>query len=345
MAERSMFYTTTGSGNATAYTESQVAQWLQSTFTQDTTLGVLRDYLNELEPTVSGGNIAVNTGAAYVKGYWYLNDASKTVTVTTPSVGTTGYRVVLRITFASDTVTAVLISSSDGVSSIPALTQDGTTWEESLCSFTKTTGGVVTLTDTRVFAQYATNHVKRDGDTMLGDLIITNAGPRVRLVETDASANNQLWEMIGLGAGSFAIRAGNDAADSYVNAMLVSRNANDITAVNFPVDIGELQRNGSMVVDVGAMNRQGGSSSDFSTAGTTNYTLGNIRIQFGVTSVSGGGTVTFPVAFSDKPVVIVSPTGASGSVNAVVKTNSVTTTGFDLFATVAVTPWIAIGPA
>ncbi len=170
MAERSMFYTTTGSGNATAYTESQVAQWLQSTFTQDTTLGVLRDYLNELEPTVSGGNIAVNTGAAYVKGYWYLNDASKTVTVATPSVGTTGYRVVLCITFASDTVTAVLKSSSDGVSSIPALTQDGTTWEESLCSFTKTTGGAITLTDTRVFAQYATNHVKRTGDTMTGEL-------------------------------------------------------------------------------------------------------------------------------------------------------------------------------
>jgi hypothetical protein len=54
--------------------------------------------------------------------------------------------------------------------------------------------------------------------------------------------------------------------------------------------------------------RQGGSSSDWSTAGTTNYTPGETWRELGVVAVSftsgtGTATVTFPVAFAQPPIV------------------------------------------
>lgn len=346
MAERSMPWTTTGSGNATAYTESQTVQFFGSLFHQDQSWGVLRDYLNELTPSVSSGNIAIATGAAMIQGYWYLNDASKTITVTTPSIGTTGYRVVLRITFASDTIEAVLLSSSDGVSALPALTQNTTIWEESICSFTKTTGGVVTLTDTRQFAQYATNHVKRNGDTMTGVLNLSTANPVVRFQETDGTANNQYWD-VGANGEQFLIRALNDALSSASVVLAVDRTGTTIDTVNFPN--GTLQSAGNEVWDRGdlAIRRQGGNASNWATEGTTNYTPTSIHIQVGVVSSEPGDVfVTFPTAFAGTPVVQVTPVTSTAS-GVAVSIFSVSTTGFWITSSGSVDSfhWYATGPA
>src|SRR5690606_80859 len=73
---------------------------------------------------------------------------------TRPTIGTTGYRVVLRLDVAARTVRLVLLSSSDGVSAIPAATQSaGTIWDMTVATFTCTTAGNITLTDMRGYAQ------------------------------------------------------------------------------------------------------------------------------------------------------------------------------------------------
>lgn len=98
--------------------------------------------------------------------------------------------------------------------------------------------------------------------------------------------------------------------------------------------------------------RQGGSASVFSTAGTSNYTPANVSVQAGVMTLAGGaGTaVTFPSAFSQAPIVLVTADTTSGTgISASVK--GITASGCDLItwdasgANVAgVAHWIAIGP-
>lgn len=55
--------------------------------------------------------------------------------------------------------------------------------------------------------------------------------------------------------------------------------------------------------------RQGGSASNWGTMGTTDYTPTTVRIQAGSVITDGDGvvTVTFPVAFSDVPLIITTP--------------------------------------
>lgn len=56
--------------------------------------------------------------------------------------------------------------------------------------------------------------------------------------------------------------------------------------------------------------RQGGSSTGWATAGSTNYIPGAVRIQAGRVACTGssGGVVVYPVAFSYHPLVFLTPT-------------------------------------
>ena len=63
---------------------------------QAATQGVLRNYLNELEVTVVGNTISINTGAGFCYGHWLLNDASVNITALPCAGVETGWnRVVL----------------------------------------------------------------------------------------------------------------------------------------------------------------------------------------------------------------------------------------------------------
>lgn len=60
--------------------------------------------------------------------------------------------------------------------------------------------------------------------------------------------------------------------------------------------------------------RQGGSATDFSSAGSTNYTESDVFIQMGAAALaSGTNVITFPVAFSQVPIVIATPRSAAGN--------------------------------
>jgi hypothetical protein len=173
VAQNSIFWTTGTSGDGTsAYTQAQLFSWLKRSFLGDaSTEGVLKGYAGALAVSGTSSPISVAAGAAVVNGIPYESDSAVSVTVPTPLIGTTGHRVVLRADYAAKTVRIALLSSSDGVASPPAVTQaDGTTWEVSLATLTITTGGVITVTDTRSYAHFRTGV----NTAMLDDQAVTS---------------------------------------------------------------------------------------------------------------------------------------------------------------------------
>jgi len=150
MAQKALFFTTNGTGDgATEYTQAELFNWVHRSFGE----GILRGYLNELQVTNVGRTCTVATGAANIRGAPYLNDTPVTVTLPVSTIGTTGHRIVLRKNYAGQTIRVLLLSSSDGVGTAPSFLQAaGVTWDFSLCTATVTTGGDVTINDTRTYA-------------------------------------------------------------------------------------------------------------------------------------------------------------------------------------------------
>lgn len=153
--------------------------WVQDLAAEGVFKGLAGDLAGELEVSGASSPLTVQPGAAICYGL-YMSDAVENLAVSTPSVGTTGFRVVLRTNWAGTSDADVgeartrlaVVESSDGVSSIPALTQSfGTTWEISLATGTITTGGAITLTDDRTFRK-ATGITDTDE---LEDLAVTTA--------------------------------------------------------------------------------------------------------------------------------------------------------------------------
>lgn len=95
--------------------------------------------------------------------------------------------------------------------------------------------------------------------------------------------------------------------------------------------------------------RQGASATDWSAAGNTTQTPTSVRMQAGAKVGSANPTaVTFPVAFSNKPLVFLQPIGASALM---AMATNVTAAGFDLYLfddaggdSAADCNWQAIGP-
>lgn len=158
MAESSIFWTTNGTGDGGAnYTESQLVAWLRRTFIRDvTTQGVLAGYANGLAVSGTATPVSVATGAGMVYGFPYESTGVETVTIPTPSVSTRIDRIVLRASWAAQTVRIARVAGVEG-GSAPALTQTaGTTWEISLAQLSVTTGGVITVTDQRSYCHFNT---------------------------------------------------------------------------------------------------------------------------------------------------------------------------------------------
>jgi len=150
MAETSLPWANNGIGDAQAYDDDEWSDWQRKLFTHDRTLqGVIPGYESELEVTNPAGNtIRVAAGGAVVDGKIYDNSTDADGAVTTPGAGSNYYRVVLAKDWAAQTVRAGIVGPD--VASPPAVTQtDGTLWEISLATVQITSGGVVTVTDTR----------------------------------------------------------------------------------------------------------------------------------------------------------------------------------------------------
>ncbi len=152
MAEKSIFWTTGATGDgATAYTQAEVIRWMRQLWlADDTEEGVQKGYENDLEPTGAATPVAINTGAAIIYGFPYWNTASVNVAVATPAGNTRIDRIVLRASWAAQTIRITLIAGAEGSGIPPAIVQtDGVTWDLKICQVSITTGGTITLTDER----------------------------------------------------------------------------------------------------------------------------------------------------------------------------------------------------
>lgn len=160
MAEASLLWETnnTGDGVSSGYTDDQMFQLFRC-FCPPTNLGgVAPDILNELAVSGSSSPVAVASGQALVYGIPYYNTASVNVAVATPASSTRVDYIVLRASWAAQTVRITRIAGTEGAGA-PSLTQSaGTTWDIPLATVSITTGGVITVTDAREFLGLLVNY-------------------------------------------------------------------------------------------------------------------------------------------------------------------------------------------
>lgn len=155
MTESSLWWLTdgTGDGDANGYTQAQHFARYRALLNGNTTNngGVFSGYLNELAVSGTSSPVTVQTGAAASYGCLYFNDASFTIAIPTPSVSTRVDLIVARVNWSAQTVRVVRVAGTEGAGA-PSLTQTpSTTWEIPIARASITTGGTITVTDTREF--------------------------------------------------------------------------------------------------------------------------------------------------------------------------------------------------
>jgi hypothetical protein len=119
-------------------TETQFAEMTAALISD----GVMKGVLNTLAVSAPGGmNVAVNTGQAWVQGFWYQNDASVTKAIAANSSGSTRFDwVVLKLDRAANQVVIDIHQGTAGAGT-PALTRvAGGTWELGLALVTVANG-------------------------------------------------------------------------------------------------------------------------------------------------------------------------------------------------------------
>lgn len=187
MTEISRVWGGTTPGDAGPYTLDHWGDIWDSLFNRNVANGGVLHGLNG-ELAVSGTISPVNVvaGFAMVNGTWYRNDASMTVAIPTPGAATRIDLIVLRKSWAAQTVRVTRVAGVEG-GGAPALTQsDGVTWDIPLAQVSITTGGVITVTDTRAYAVYATAPI--DISVVEGRLTLTSGTP-VTTADVTAATN------------------------------------------------------------------------------------------------------------------------------------------------------------
>lgn len=366
MTQNSMLWTTnnTGDGPTGGFTQ---ANWVDF---NRYILGRLSSATQAVLDLASGTDLLVTgtatpvsiaAGAALVYGFFYWNDATVTQAITTPAIGTTGFRIVLRASWAAQTVRIALLTSSDGVATIPAVTQTpGTTYEVSLATGTVTTGGVIALTDTRAYVHMATriDRSQVDGGTsmripfndssgLLTDVagfMFNSAGLQLRLQgttagfwidETDGPAkggfiglNNGIW-LFQKHATGFGAAETTPFQMDIINGQITITPASALPPLILGAS-GQDQRVTGLRADSKStlrFERQGGSATDWFIAGNTNRTVTMPKMHCGVKQVPGvATTITFPSAFTQPPHVQLTVVAAAFSQLVAYVQNITTTT-------------------
>lgn len=315
MAESSRFWTTnaTGDGPVGGYTQQQFYDFMRKVFItdQEATRGVVLGEQGGLACSGTASPIAVAAGSAIVYGFFYESTASVNLTVTTPSVGTTGGRVILRAGWSAQTVRLVAVRNTDGQIAIPALTQSaGSTWEISLYTFTITTGGVITLTDDRKYLEI--------GSKVIQDGVETASIKDANVTLAKMAANSVDSSQIVAGAVDLA----HMSASSVDSSQIVNGAVDTVHVAALNITQGLLAAGASKVT-----NRQGEAAGNWGTPGHTDYAPASVKIQCGSHTASiGTASVTFPVAFSYTPVVFLTPLGIGGNI---AQLGTITASAFD----------------
>ena len=157
--------TNVGDGPSSGYGKSRWQELFKYLINVDSTTGYVAEALNGLAVSGTATPVTIATGAALVNGYFYLNDSSTTLSVPSPVTSTRIDRIILRWGNTAQTVRLVRLAGTEG-GAAPALTQSSTTYEVSLATVSITTGGVITVTDTRAFLKSAAGRGLADGSTL-----------------------------------------------------------------------------------------------------------------------------------------------------------------------------------
>lgn len=111
--------------------------------------GVLPSELNSLVPSVVGANVQVASGKAFVYGGYYKSTAAVNVAIPTPVSATRIDLVVVEFNWTTQVGRLVRIPGAEG-GGAPSMNQSiGVKWDIPIAQASITTGGVITLTDTR----------------------------------------------------------------------------------------------------------------------------------------------------------------------------------------------------
>lgn len=321
MAQVSLPWDTNGTGDGAAeYTEEQVVTWQRQAFNRNPIeQGILPMGANfEYDPSASGANVTIKPGAANVYGWWCWSTANEIFAIPVPTLGNTGHRIVLRADWATQQVRLALVSSSNGVAAIPALTQiAGTRWEISVCTVIITTSGQASVSDTR---KYLHHNVAVAGEQLDAPL--------------------HLKKQNTLGEGAEIYLEGSDGNPGWTLDVYngIARFLQDsVGGFSFDGD-------GSFAGILGAflplLTRQGGHATDWGVHGTNNYPVDlatRPRIMVGlkewtIPDGTGAGqtTVNFGSAFGKNPLVGVFPYILGATANHIVNVDysSVTTASF-----------------
>jgi hypothetical protein len=345
-----------------------------------------------MAPTANGANtVAVNTGGGLVDGKPYHNTASVDVNVPSAAgAGNTRIdRIVLRAGWAAQTVRITRLAGVDAASpAAPSISQiSGTTYDVMLCRVLVNTSGAVTVTDERVYGQGGTNSIADAAITAaklaaaVAAMLVTNGdshnhvggdGAQIDHVNlaskgtnthaqidshvAAASAHGASGNVVGLTTadGRYApIAKGVTNGDAHDHA---GGDGAQIPTGGIANDAIDDTKVGDRVPAL--IRRQGGNSASWITPGTTSYTPAAVRMQTGAGVWNGGlasqgsFTVTFPVAFSQPPLVFATLWGAVSAAKVCISVDGISAsqatlhwaaldgyqyTGLTVF-------WLAIGP-
>lgn len=388
MAEKG-YLGTTGTSNdaANTYTEAEAAIIMKVVASCSGFEGVAPGYLSELACAANGANsVRVSPGGAMVDGTAYSSSANVDVNIPSAVGGgnTRIDRIVVRRIWATQLTRITRIAGVDAAApAAPAITQtSGTTYDIMLCQVLVNTAGAVTVTDERVWADVSTNSLpagivtlsKMSANSVDSDQYVDGSIDTAHLAD-DAVTFAKMQHLVPVSVMGFPGGAGGAPEEIVAAAPFTvlgryagivefatikagSYAAGSIAAADIAADAVGIAAIGTMVH--GFLGRQGGSATNWSTVGTDNYTSGlNVRIQCGAITktISGAAgpfvldAVTFPVAFSNTPLVFLScqdqpidagyipyvPTVSASGFTGVVRALGAADCTIDI-------NWVAIGP-
>jgi len=236
----------TGDATLAPYSADEWSDIWRKLFQRDRTLeGVLPDYLNELTVTNPAGvTIRTASGGALVDGTFFDNTANVDLVVVAPGGGSNFYRVVLRKSWAAQTVRIALLGPN--VAAPDAVTQtDGVTWEISIATVEITSGSVVTVTDDRTYLHFntevitamlaaeAVTNTKMADDSVDTDQLVALAVTNAKMAAGAALAN--ILPSDGAGSGLDADLLDGEHGAYYQNTLTTLSATSDIALTNAPV--------------------------------------------------------------------------------------------------------------
>lgn len=169
MAEDSAFWAGTTIGHAATtdvwgapYSDIEFSDFFSKLMQSNTARGfIVPGYGNDLKVQANSPaamNVLLNTGIIQIRGRQYENTAQQTITLTAADATNPRIdRIVARITFASQTIVAAVVDGTPAATpSLPALTQNATTYEIEL-AYVWVAANAVSIAetevhDTRIFA-------------------------------------------------------------------------------------------------------------------------------------------------------------------------------------------------